>query len=125
MRTRVSFTFILFQAAIIFSCLGCISADNQKNKRPNIIIIYTDDMNFQDIGVVDEIVANIDFAHTIYELCGIQRDESEVIDGSSLLPLITGSRKGYRSRSTLKTTISSTRKVAGFLKIIRRKSWLK
>ncbi len=55
---------------------------------------------------VDEIVANIDFAPTIYELCGIRTDPSEVIDGSSLLPLMNGSATKWRESLFLEITYS-------------------
>jgi len=55
---------------------------------------------------LDQLVANIDIAPTIYELCHIEPDESEVIDGKSLLPLLKGSRPDWRSSLLLEITYS-------------------
>lgn len=46
--------------------------------------------------VCEELVSNIDFAPTIYDLCGIDVQEGAVLDGKSLRPLFLGETKGWR-----------------------------
>ena len=55
---------------------------------------------------VDGIVANIDVAPTIYDLCGITVDESVKVDGKSLVPLITGNETEIRESLLLEITYS-------------------
>ncbi len=63
--------------------------------------------NHLDAGKkVNQMVANIDFAPTIYELCGIEPDEAEVIDGSSLVPLMMGREVDWRESLYLEITYS-------------------
>lgn len=62
--------------------------------------------HFESGKKLDQMVANIDFAPTIYELCDIEPDESEVIDGESLLSLLKGSHTEWRSDLLLEITYS-------------------
>jgi arylsulfatase A-like enzyme len=55
---------------------------------------------------INEITSNIDFAPTLYELCGITPKEDEVIDGISLLPLLTGEETEWRESLFLEITYS-------------------
>jgi arylsulfatase A-like enzyme len=43
-------------------------------------------------SVCNELASNIDFAPTIYDICGITPPPNAVIDGKSLLPALTGGR---------------------------------
>lgn len=54
---------------------------------------------------IDRITANIDFPSTIYELCGINA-EKEVLDGKSLLPLLTDINADWRKSLLLEITYS-------------------
>lgn len=55
---------------------------------------------------VDNITANIDFAPTIYDLCGIDYLENEQIDGKSLMPLLRGEATDWRKSLLLEITYS-------------------
>jgi len=46
--------------------------------------------------VNDELVSNIDFAPTIYDLCGAKAPEGTILDGVSLRPLLEGRNDGWR-----------------------------
>jgi arylsulfatase A-like enzyme len=60
--------------------------------------------HFQPGKVIEEITANIDFAPTIYDLCGIEPLKSEIIDGRSLLPLIMDEKTEWRESLLLEIT---------------------
>ena len=56
---------------------------------------------------IDQMVANIDFAPTVYELCHIVPSESDGFDGKSMLPLLRGdSPSDWRSSLLLEITYS-------------------
>jgi arylsulfatase A-like enzyme len=55
---------------------------------------------------VDGMVANIDIAPTIYDLCGITIDESEKVDGKSLVPLLNGTETAIHESLLLEITYS-------------------
>jgi len=46
--------------------------------------------------VCDELVSNIDFAPTIYDLCGAATPKGTIVDGVSLRPLLEGKTDGWR-----------------------------
>ena len=58
------------------------------------------------IDKINEITANIDFAPTIYDLCGISPDKNEVIDGISMLPLLNNDKTNWRESLFLEITYS-------------------
>lgn len=55
---------------------------------------------------IGAIVANIDVAPTIYDLCGIKLKESEKVDGKSLVPLLLGKENSIRESLLLEITYS-------------------
>ena len=56
--------------------------------------------------VVDNITANIDIAPTIYDLCGAENVEKEVIDGRSMKPLLFDKETDWRRSLLLEITYS-------------------
>jgi arylsulfatase A-like enzyme len=54
--------------------------------------------------VSDELVSNIDFAPTMYELCGVTPPAGVPMDGRSLLPLLTQSSAAWRDSLYLEIT---------------------
>jgi len=57
----------------------------------------------------DELVQNIDFAPIILDACGIEAPQDMILDGLSLMPLLTGAKK--RLRDSLYFEIGHTRAV--------------
>lgn len=62
--------------------------------------------HFKGLKHIEEITANIDFAPTIYELCGIKTTKEEIIDGRSLMPLLQNKETNWRSSLLLEITYS-------------------
>lgn len=59
---------------------------------------------FKSGKVIDNITANIDFAPTIYDLCGIENTNNEVIDGKSMKPLLFDEETDWRKSLFLEIT---------------------
>lgn len=62
--------------------------------------------HFNETTKVNQLTANIDFAPTIYDLCGIQSYGDEYMDGESLVPLLSKDTSGWRENLLLEITYS-------------------
>lgn len=76
----------------------------EKGARAPAFIYWKD--HFKEKKKVDQLTANIDFAPTIYDLCGIQSYGNEQMDGESLVPLLNKDTTDWRENLLLEITYS-------------------